>query len=278
MTQSVFKSPEARAQFRAVYCAILSRFPFAQTYVETAYGRTFVLRAGEERNPPAVVLHGSCSNSVFMAPEIMALSQTHSVYAVDIVGEAGNSADVRPRLETDDFALWLRDVLDGLAVKSAVLVGNSLGGWTALKFAVSFPERVSSLVLVAPGGLSGQNREITDRAAKAKANDETLTVDASVTGAALPKEVEDFMNLIFASYNPFTDILPVFSDGQLKKLIMPVLFVGGENDAMLDAPAAARRLEKLLPNAEIRLLPNAGHMILNAPEYILPFLSKVSQP
>lgn len=277
MTQSVFKSPEAREQFRAVYNGILSRFPFAQTYVETSYGRTFVIRAGNEKKPPVAVLHGSCSNSVFMAPEMTALSQNYSVYAVDIIGEAGNSADIRPRLQTDDFALWLRDVLDALGLKSAILLGTSLGGWMALKFATSFPDRVTSLILISPGGLSGQNREFTDKVDKAKAKGETLTVDASVTGsAALPKEVIDFMNLIIASYNPITDILPVFTDGQLKKLTMPVLLIGGENDSMLDAGGAARRLQALLPRAEVRLLPNVGHMILNGPEYILPFLRKVT--
>lgn len=275
MYQSVFKSDTARDSFRAVYNGILSTFPFGQRYVDTAFGQTFLLTAGLETNPPLVVLHGSCSNSVFMTPELAALSGSYRVFAVDIVGEAGNSAEFRPELTSDAYALWLKDVLDGLGVPRAVIVGNSLGGWTALKFATAFPDRVSSLCLISPGGLSGQNREITDKAIRARDTDETLSIDDSITaGAALPKEVLDFMNLIFASYNPITDVLPVFSDDELRRLTMPVLFVGGAQDVMLDAPGAAARVKALLPHAAVHLLENAGHMILNTPEFILPFLLK----
>jgi pimeloyl-ACP methyl ester carboxylesterase len=105
MRNSVFKSAESRENFRAVYADILSRFPFGQQYVDTAYGRTFVLFSGTDGKPPVVLLHGSCSNSVFMAPEMLALSADYRVYAVDIVGEAGNSADIRPGLHSGRFRL-----------------------------------------------------------------------------------------------------------------------------------------------------------------------------
>ncbi len=275
MTKSVFKSTEAREAFRAQYNGILSSFPVGQKYVDTAYGQTFVLYAGDASKPPVIVLHGSCSNSAFMTPELMALSGSHRVYAVDIIGEAGNSDDHRPALESGAFADWLREVLDALGIQSAVLVGNSLGGWTALKFATSFPDRVTGLILISPGGLSGQNQAITDQAAAASEKNEPLTVNPSVTGGAqLPKEVEDFMNLILLSYDPITDALPVFTDAQLERLMMPVLFVGGKLDNMLDAAGAANRIRTLLPHAQVHLLENAGHMILNAPKYILPFLMK----
>jgi pimeloyl-ACP methyl ester carboxylesterase len=277
VTTSVYKSVEARDSFWAVYNGILSTFPFEQRYVDTAYGRTFVLQAGKRSHPPAVLLHGSCSNSVFMTPELMALSATHRVYAVDIIGEAGNSDDHRPDLHSNAFALWLRDVFDALELNAAVLLGSSLGGWMSLKFATLFPERVSSLILISPGGLSGQNEKTLEKAV-AMIQDpdavESPTVTESVMGASLPKEVEDFMNLILSVYTPITDILPVFSDELLKQLTMPVLFIGGENDAILDMAGAARRLAACLPQADIRLLKAAGHAILNSAEYILPFLQK----
>jgi pimeloyl-ACP methyl ester carboxylesterase len=275
MSTSVFKSEEAREGFLAVYNGILSSFSAQQRYVDTAFGRTFMLQAGEPDNPPAVVLHGSCSNSAFMTPELMALSQTHRVYAVDIIGEAGNSDEHRPDLHSDAYAFWLRDVFDALGLKDAVLLGSSLGGWLALKFSTLFPTRVSSLVLIAPGGLSCQNETTLEKAVAMLRNpssEETPTVDEAVTGAALPKEVADFMNLILKVYTPITDVLPIFTDVQLQRLSMPLLFLGGENDAILNMPEAARRLEACLPHAEIRLLKNTGHVILNGPEYILPFL------
>jgi hypothetical protein len=64
-----------------------------------------------------------------------------------------------------------------------------------------------------------------DKAAKASLRNGQLTLDYAVTGvAALPKEVENFMNLILMSYDPITETLPGFTDRrQLDKLAMPVL-------------------------------------------------------
>ncbi len=273
ITKSVFKSSEAREIFQAQYQAVLSSFPFGHQYVDTSYGKTFVLHAGSPENPPVVVLHGSCSNSAFMTPELTALSDHYRVYAVDIIGEAGNSADQRPSLRTDAFAVWLGEVLDALGHRSAVIVGNSLGGWVALKFAVTYPDRVAKLALIAPGGLSGQKPELLEKARHADARGDTLTVESSVTGGdALSNPVAEFINLILKSYNPITEELPIFRSGELSRLTMPVLFVAGKRDNMLDAAGAAERVQNLLPQAEVHLLDEAGHMILNGPEYLVPFL------
>jgi pimeloyl-ACP methyl ester carboxylesterase len=276
---SVFKSSESRDAIRNAYGEILSRFPFGQTYIDTTYGKTFILSAGADGNPPVILLHGSCSNSVFWLPEIMALSHSHSVFAVDIIGEAGNSSDSRPDLQSDVYALWLKEVLNALRLREAVIIGNSLGGWLALKFAATFPECVSKLILIAASGLSYQKTELLEKAIHAKSSNETLTMEASVTGGMeLPKEVLDFINLILWGYNPITEMLPVFSDEQLKKLAMPVLFVAGKNDVMVDTASASQRLASLLPHTNIHLLDNAGHMVPNALEYIVPFLIREDTP
>ncbi|MDR0569931.1 MAG: alpha/beta hydrolase, partial [Clostridiales Family XIII bacterium] len=95
-----------------------------------------------------LLLHGSNSNSAFWFPEILALSADFRVYAVDILGEAGNSEEYRLDLGGDGFADWLGETQEKLGVGKAALAGNSLGGWVALKFATVRPERVSRLILL----------------------------------------------------------------------------------------------------------------------------------
>ena len=63
MKRSVFKTEAGRDKFRAYYNGVLSRFTFGQQFVETSFGKTFLLTAGQESNPPVVLLHGSCSNA-----------------------------------------------------------------------------------------------------------------------------------------------------------------------------------------------------------------------
>lgn len=272
MKISVFKTESGRDIVRAYYNQVLSQFPFGQRYVETTFGRTFMLTAGQESNPPVLLLHGSCSNSAFWFPEIMALSNSFRVYAVDIIGEAGNSEEYRPDLSSDAFALWLKDVLDALGLEKTAIIGNSLGGWMALKFATAYPERVSKLVLIASAGLAQIRPQFLHNIGQTRQADRTVPVNPDIIGEqSIPKEVLEFMNLIVKNYNPIQN-LPVYTDQQLQRLNMPVLFIDGENDEIIDANRSAQRLSRLIPAAVIRILPNCGHVVTGSVEYVIPFL------
>lgn len=274
MKNSVFKSQELRDKMRDYYNGILSQFPFEQKYVETSYGQTFMLVAGQESNPPVILIHGSNSNSAFWFPEIMALSEHFRVYAVDIIGEAGNSDEHRPDLDTNDFAIWMREILTALALKKSIIIGNSLGGWMSLKFATSYPECVSKLILIASAGLAPVRQQFLQNVEDKRQDDGTVPVTSDIIGdSSIPKEVLDFMNLIAQSYNPILE-LPLFNDEQLLKLNMPVVFIDGEDDVIINTEESAQRLSRLLPTAKIQLIPNCGHSITSAIDYILPYLNE----
>ena len=268
-TSSVYKSPEKRDHFRAIYNGFLSAMPFKQRTIDTPYGETFLLEAGEPDKPAVVLLHGSCSNSAFWFGDIMALLPNYHVFAADIPGEAGNSSEVRLRLDSADYANWLAAVLDALRLDHASIAGNSLGGWMALKFATAYPARVEKLMLFASGGLAEIRADYLERARAAEEADESLTMDEDT---ALPKEILDFINLILESYNPICVPLPVFSGALLARLTMPVLYVAGEVDELLDSQGGKAALERHVPHAEIHLLPNVGHMITTPYQWMLPFL------
>lgn len=271
---SVFKSNECRDILRNVYQDILNRFPFTQLYIDTSYGKTFILQAGAYENPPVILLHGSCGNSAFWFPEIMALSNNYCVYAVDIIGEAGNSEEYRLDLNSDAYALWLKDVLDVLGLQLVIIIGNSLGGWMALKFATAFPEYVSNLILIASAGIAQIVPQFLSEVSQTRERNEPITMKPSIIGEQrIPKDVLDFINLILESYNPI-ESLPIYTDEQLQLLNMPVLFIDGIDDMIIDAEKSSQRLSELVPTAEIHLIPNCGHMITNSLETIIPFLAK----
>lgn len=83
------------------------------------------------------------------------------------------------------------------------------------------------------------------------------------------------MQLILESYQPIPS-LPVFTDDALSRLTMPVLFINGEADEIIDAPESAARLARIHPNAEVHLLPQTGHMVTNTAALIAPFLAKAN--
>jgi pimeloyl-ACP methyl ester carboxylesterase len=116
---------------------------------------TRYLMAGE--GPPLLLLHGVGDNALDWRWVMPALAPTHCVYAPDLPG-SGGSAKPSAVYSPAFFTSFLSAFLNALEVDRAAVVGNSLGGLIGLRLALSEPERVTALGLVASAGLG---REVT---------------------------------------------------------------------------------------------------------------------
>jgi pimeloyl-ACP methyl ester carboxylesterase len=155
---AIYASADGARAIEQRYREVLGRWPVPseQLRISTREGETFVVACGAPDAPPLVLLHGSAANSAAWLGDVTSWSRHFRVYAVDVIGEPGLSAPSRPPLASDANALWLDDVLDGLAAGRAPMVGVSLGGWLALDYATRRPARVDRLVLLCPGGIGRQ--------------------------------------------------------------------------------------------------------------------------
>ncbi|HJX61619.1 MAG TPA: alpha/beta fold hydrolase [Dehalococcoidia bacterium] len=115
-------------------------------HVDTNGIVTFYEDAGQ--GPPVVLVHGHSADLRLWDLQVPALSEAgYRVIRYDVRGHGRSS--VPPSGYTwQNYALDLHDLLDRIAVPRAHVAGLSMGGGIALQFALDFPERVSSLVLV----------------------------------------------------------------------------------------------------------------------------------
>jgi pimeloyl-ACP methyl ester carboxylesterase len=276
-TGPVFKSPAGERAVMDLYDHILAQwaFPFEQRLVPTRHGDTFVIASGDPAAAPLVLLHGAGTNSAIWGGDLPAYGERHRVYAVDLLGEAGKSAPSRPPWDGPAFAEWLADVLGALGVDRASLIGISQGAWTALKFATAYPERVDKLVLLTPGGIVADKTSFIVRAAAysvlgrwgVRRMSRLLYGDQRV-----PDGVEEITALLMRHFRPRIGVLPLFSDGDLHRLVMPTLLVMGSHDALRDADRIAARLRATLPDLSVVLIPGAGHALLDTIGHVLPFV------
>lgn len=96
---------------------------------------------------PVVLIHGFSLDRRMWEPQVAALETRFRVIRYDLRGH-GKSADVaEPYSAFDD----LRSVLDALEIRQATLVGLSAGAELAIDFAITYPDRVTRLVLASPG-------------------------------------------------------------------------------------------------------------------------------
>jgi len=107
------------------------------------------------RGPAIVFCHGYTTTGEFWRQQMGAFSRDHRVVVPDLPGH-GRSASPRTRRYTiDAFVNDLVLLFDELHVEDAILVGLSMGGTIAQRFALAHRNRLRALVLVGatPHGL-----------------------------------------------------------------------------------------------------------------------------
>jgi pimeloyl-ACP methyl ester carboxylesterase len=278
----IYKTAEGERLVREHYLAFLKDWPVPNEHVHiaTRQGETFVVVCGDVAAPPLLLLHASAGNSVMWIGDIAAFAARFRVYAIDVIGEAGLSAPSRPPLDSGAYAQWLDDVRDSLSLDRVSIVGISFGGWLALDYAIRRPDRVARLAVLCPGGIGRQKLGIvfTILALRACGAWGKRRLDEHVFGRqpanVLPASTAfmGFSALIREHFRLRLTKLPVFPDTSLRRLTMPVLALVGARDVTLDSAAPKRRLERTVPEAEVTMLPDAGHRITGYTERVVRFL------
>jgi pimeloyl-ACP methyl ester carboxylesterase len=278
---AVFKSEGARQLVLERYRALLASWPVdhEQHILPTRQGDTFALACGPKDAPPLILLHGMQANAASWLPDAALWSRQFRVYALDLIGQPGLSAPSQPAFNGDAHALWLDDVLDGLGLKQAAFVGVSLGGWIALDYAIRRPDRVSRLALICPTGIGRQRKFLLKALPLMLLGPWGMRrIRAMVIGPErqglepLAQAIVDLMRLISQSARLRALRPPVFQDDALVGLRLPLLAILGGRDVLLDSRESRERLECLVPQAQIRFLPEARHFIPGQAETILQFL------
>jgi pimeloyl-ACP methyl ester carboxylesterase len=274
-----FRSPDLQRAYVAAYDDVLLSSPvtIAETDVETPYGMTHVLTAGEPGHPVLVALHGKALSSTMWLAHLETLTEGHRVFLVDTIGDMNKSRPsrvVRNRTEAVD---WLDAVLDGLAITETAMVGYSYGAWLAATYGMARANRVNRLVLVSPAAVFLPARPAfvaraiythMVRPRRSVAERFIATTYTSETAARLPESsfgrvVEQYLIGVPGFRGSIGDARPTtYSKDDLSKLTMPVLFVVGADESVCDGPRSADVARERMPSARAEVIDDANHSII----------------
>lgn len=248
---------------------------------------TFYLDAGPVDAAPVVLVHGLGATNASMLPLIAALSQDFHVLAPDLPGHGGTQA--RGEAHRAEFlGTWLLAFLEQTCSESAILVGNSLGGRTALEAALISPDAVRGLVLLCPAVAFRKLRQfvplvrlvrneiaalpiklprgVAMRFVRGLFADPTRLADAWYDAA-----IDEFMRVFNIRANRlaiFSALRHVYLDepfgesgfwDRLPTLRPPALFLWGDHDNLVPA-GFGRFVAEALPQAESVVIESCGHI------------------
>jgi pimeloyl-ACP methyl ester carboxylesterase len=221
--------------------------------------------------PAIVFVHGLGGNHAVWFQQVAHFAKDHTVVTISQRGFAPSGGDQKHydvRLLVED----LRAVMKAAGVERAVVVGQSMGGWTALAMALSHPEQVEALVLADTlGGIHDDEiaqhmREVGRSAAQLRAEPPPVGVHPAL-GAKFSREKPE-MGYLYQTLSSFgspapdsivkqlgaTHVLPA----ELAGLRLPALFVVGSEDDLFP-PKLIEKAASYIHGARVAVLPDAGH-------------------
>jgi pimeloyl-ACP methyl ester carboxylesterase len=181
------------------------------------------------------------------------------------------SRDETGQPQPERFARDLEALLDHLDIERTSIVAQSMGGWTAMEFALLAPERVSALVL---SGSAGTLRQDGIASLADTSNDpRNLAYRAEgihpAAGRRMAEEQQELHRMFVdidrlsgtwdrGAVRAALDDMRRRSPGDLANFAFPVLAIVGAED-LVCPPANIEILTSSLPQAEALIMPAAGH-------------------
>jgi pimeloyl-ACP methyl ester carboxylesterase len=266
---SAFKTPEGQAAFLAAYDAAMKLWPvpYEELEIPGRFGMTHVIVSGPKDAPPLVLLHGYWATSTMWSANIADFSKDYRIYALDVMGQPSKSIPNEPVRNAADYVTWLTATLDALHLARISLVGMSFGGWLALNYAVSAPERVQKLVLLSPGGFLPMVRQFNLRGMLMVFFPTRYTVNSFMRWLGFrgigARPVLDLMYLGLKHFRVLPEtarVMPtVFSDDELRAMRIPTLLLIGDHEVISNPGTALTRARRLIPDIQGELVRHSSH-------------------
>lgn len=224
-----------------------------------------VYRGGTDEGPTLVLVHGFGDSAAGWGQVIGPLARRHPVVTYDQPGH-GESAPADPPLTFVHLSEGLEAVVDSID-GPVVLIGNSLGGFVALRHALDHPEGVERVVLINSGGLSypelegtllmPETREGLALKNKAVFGDAARPMPGFLADAFLERQGEARLQSLWTDLRtpPFHDL-----DDELSALTVPVDIIWGTPDGLLPLAGYGERFETLIPDARFETLDGCAHV------------------
>lgn len=226
--------------------------------------RVVMLTAG--RGEPLMFLHGAGTFHGFefakpWAERFRVLIPFHPGF--------GESADDPAMTDLHDYVMHYLEFFDALSLDRVRLVGFSLGGYLAAKFAMEHGHRVKKLVLVGPAGLRDDKHPTADvLALPAEQIPSMLVSNFEVIRPHLPQKPD--LDFIGERSREMTTVARILWERpwdpkmprHLHRLTMPTLLLWGEEDRLVPAQQA-ETWRKFIPTADIQIFKGAGHLVLD---------------
>lgn len=228
----------------------------------------------EGKGEAIVLIHGLSDNLLYWEPLSGSLKMDYKVIRYDLRGH-GQSELGEDEITIDLYSDDLKNLLEDLGVEKANLVGFSLGGMIAIDFAVKYPSKVSSLVLMSTASkVTSHSKEVLEGFLNAIDDSFEAFYDFILPLVLCPKVIEENreeLELIKETSSPLANneaikkaidaSLQFDRQGDLSNIDVPVLVLAGKHDGIF-LLSEQKEMQERIENSELVVLDDVRHNLL----------------
>lgn len=267
---SIYLSETHRERLMEIYDHNLNDWPedTEDIYIQTDYGKVHLLVCGSKENPPLIMIHAASMGAHSWAENIEPLIDHYRIYSFDNPGE-GNKSQLNDVMvypyNGEEIAKFYASLADTLGIKQSPVFGASNGGFIAMNYTYYYPEKVESLALFGPMGLTQLSKKSFLMLSLASMYPFDFIRDHVANWALgdneyVNKKYGDWFNCIMEGTIPsMAQPVPMTTD-QKSKMDLPVLLFLGTKDGIVGDAEFAKQTAMEYPNIKIEVL-ESGHMI-----------------
>ena len=236
----------------------------------------------EGSGPVVVLLHANYSSLFMWQPWVEALTDRYRVIRIDLPAHGLTGPEPSGNYTLERIQQLFERFVDERGLTRFTVVGTSIGGTVAMRYAADHPERIERLVLISPGSLEPRVRGRTTPANLPRAADILgyvlpksftrfmLTNDygdpARVTEAVVDEWYEMWMREgnRLAMLNLLRQYVSGGVEEKIRSVRVPVLLIWGEKNKRVPVSLAyeTRALLENSPEVRLEILPGIGHMLV----------------
>lgn len=267
----IYRSQEGKNASLKLYDEQIEKLgvPYTDIYVDTSFGRTHLIDTGNKNGKPLLIFHGGNSTTSYNLLMFRFLIEDFHIYAVDIVGHPGKSAEVSLPHTGYAYGEWASEVIDAIGYSKISCLGASFGGGVLAKLLCVAPNKIERAVLIVPSGINNAfpigSAKMMIPLVKYRLHGEDRYLIETAKYMALREEVidSDTFDTLKDSFDNVKTKVGMPSNISAKKLCgyhSPTLVIAAEKDCLFPARKVLPRAKKIFENCETYMLENCGHM------------------
>ena len=269
--KTIYKSEKGKKAILDLYDDQLSRLkaPWKDVYADTSFGKTHIIETGNLSGEPLLVFHGGNATTAYNLLACDFIMKDFHIYAVDMVGHPGKSAETSLPAKGYDYGKWVGEVIDALKYDEISLFGGSFGAGVMAKTMCVCPDKIKRVVLYVPSGI--KNAPAINSASMmlpmiaywVTGKDKWLKkcmLPMAVTDDNITDDIYETAKLSIDYIKVKTGMPSDVDEDLMKKCNAPTLVMAAEKDCLFPGRGVIERAERIIPNCKTYLLEGRGHM------------------